>query len=88
MQKICRIYNALLEIATPLLLILTVPALALAQIQEEIPGGEPRSYAMQWGLVVLLIVVAFLLLCKPAFREEKLQKEKKSKRDMAQKGGH
>jgi fumarate reductase subunit D len=72
----------------PVLLLLIVPSLALGQIQEEpLPGEEERSYAMQWGMVVLLNLVAFLLLCKPAFREDKVQKEKKRKGDK-KKGGH
>ncbi|MBI3465395.1 MAG: hypothetical protein HY000_20420 [Planctomycetes bacterium] len=89
MQRLRRICNSLLAIVTPVLLTLLTPAFALAQIQEEpTPGAEERSYAMQWGLVVLLVLIAFLILCKPAFREEKLQKEKKTKRDKGKKGGH
>jgi hypothetical protein len=89
MRRIRSILSRLLTIVTPILLILVVPAIAWAQIQEEaMPGESERSYAMQWGMVVLLNLVAFLLLCKPAFREEKLQKEKKTKRDKGKKGGH
>lgn len=92
MQRLRRIYHAIAAIVTPVLLILVVPALALGQaapIQAEPePGTDERSYAMQWGLVVLLTLVSFLLLCKPSFRDEKLQKEKKTKRDKGKKDGH
>jgi type VI protein secretion system component VasK len=89
MHRFCSILARLLTIVTPILLILAAPALALAQIQDEpTPGESERSYAMQWGMVVLLNLVAFLLLCKPAFREDKLQKEKKTKRDKGKQGGH
>ena len=82
LRQFCQRLERWLIIAMPVLLILVFPTMVLGQIQEEpTPDEAKKSYAMQWGLIVLMVVVAFLVLCKPSFRDEKIVKEKKTKKE-------